>query len=91
MGATRIQASSAPWDTGGGPRGLWLLGVMAVLLCTGCPETWGREGTMDKAMEKDIRQRLGSRQCPLSPDEWESLCKNANSRAEQDCPVGCEP
>ena len=38
---------------------------------TGCPETWREDGTIDRAMTKDIEEELHRHDCPLSKEEWE--------------------
>ena len=70
--------------------GLNALGGLLLLLCTGCPETWGIDGTMDQAMRKDIQQMGRHDKCPLSdPAERDLRCRDPNEWDRRDCPKGC--
>jgi hypothetical protein len=63
-----------------------------VLLCTGCPETWGINGTMDRALRKDIEQMGRHDACPLSdPAEREYRCAIPSQRDRRGCPTECRP
>lgn len=73
---------------GRGPRAL---GVLLLLVCAGCPETWGIEGTMDRAMSKDIQQMGRRDKCPLSIDEQKRHCVGPEERVQRECPPECQP
>jgi hypothetical protein len=71
-------------------RGLGALGGLLLLLCTGCPETWGIDGTMDKAMSKDIARMGQHDECPLTdPAEINRLCGDPKRRVHNTCPEEC--
>ncbi len=64
------------------------------VLCTACPEVWGREGTIEKAMAKDIDEEVSRRgrpsDCPLSDEEWAEVCDSGSDRERaQLCPDDC--
>jgi hypothetical protein len=64
--------------------GLLLTGTM------GCPETWGREGTIEQALHRDlVRSRLERSACTLSPEEWSKRCGVEAGNAPIRCPPGC--
>ncbi|WNG32826.1 hypothetical protein F0U61_03755 [Archangium violaceum] len=62
------------------------------LLCMGCPETWGKGGKMDQAMEKDIKERLRKNNCPLDEEEWAEICSDPDPRIKEalGCPQACQ-
>jgi hypothetical protein len=64
--------------------GLLLTGTM------GCPETWGREGTIEQALHRDlVRSRQERSACTLSPEEWSERCRTENGRRPSSCPDDC--
>lgn len=71
-------------------RRLRVLGGLLLLLCTGCPETWGIDGTMDRAMSKDIQQMGRHDRCPLTDDERDSRCGDQTKWVQRECPPECQ-
>ncbi|WNG44152.1 hypothetical protein F0U60_08570 [Archangium minus] len=76
------------------PRRLLML-VPLLVLETGCPHAWGRGGTIDKALAKDMREYLSNRNCTLEDEEWWEQCGEdfwIRPRIEQnECPLECYP
>lgn len=48
------------------------IGAMALATATACPHSFGREGTIDRAVHKDLMDRLRM-QC--TEDELEAFCE----------------
>jgi hypothetical protein len=74
----------------------WLTFTVLLGLCTACPETWRREGTIDRAMEKDIeaewREHWHSPDCHMSDEDWAEMCDDRSARGVTSrCPVECRP
>jgi hypothetical protein len=72
----------------------WRLAVASTLLlglCAACPRTWGRGGTMDRAMAKDIRENLQRNKpaCLLTEAEWADRCEDPDDWEFFDCPKEC--
>lgn len=76
------------------PRRLLLL-VPLLVLETGCPHAWGRGGTIDEALAKDMRESLSNRGCKLEDEEWWEQCgEDFWSRPgieQRACPRECRP
>ncbi|HLM44380.1 MAG TPA: hypothetical protein VK458_10965 [Myxococcaceae bacterium] len=74
----------------------WLMLMLGLLLIveTGCPHTWGRGGTIDMAVRKEMDQSLRNR-CWLSTVEWNAICGNDYWQRPKDersrCPEYCRP
>ena len=71
-----------------------LLSIPLLVLCTACPEVWGRDGTIEKAMAKDVRDEVMKRRrppnCHMSDEEWVELCDDGNGQnASDECPDDC--
>ena len=60
-------------------------------LCTACPEMWGREGVIDRALEQDVQNSLRRPRrpegCPMSDEKWARLCDAPT--ASPQCPSVC--
>lgn len=58
-----------------------LKSLLLLALCTACPETWRKGGTIDRAMAKDIEDEQQDRGpppgCELSVEQWASQCDHA--------------
>ena len=70
----------------------WRLAVIMVFLLalgTGCPHTWGRGGTIDRAMEKDIQERLRQQRCHIGLEKWLELCSEPEDWELLNCPPAC--
>jgi len=63
----------------------WLLTVE-----TGCPDTWGKEGYVQKAFHENlVRESLREdSSCRLSQEEWRRRCAAPNDAAGT-CPAEC--
>lgn len=76
------------------PRRLLML-IPVLVLETGCPHAWGRGGTIDEALTKDMRDYLSNRNCTLQDEEWWEQCgENFWSRPDIEqyaCPLECQP
>jgi hypothetical protein len=71
----------------------WRLAVLLTLLlavCMGCPHAWGRGGSIDRAMAKDIQENLQRKHsCTLSEAEWVERCEDPADWEYFDCPQEC--
>jgi hypothetical protein len=75
-------------------RRLLLLMLLTVQL--GCPHAWGREGTIEEALERDMDAYFSMRDCALDQDTWEASCLNFDQKkndpeAQRRCPLECRP
>ncbi|MCY1082693.1 hypothetical protein [Archangium lansingense] len=75
-----------------------LLTLLPLLLIAtvGCPHAWGRNGTIEQALERDVSEYYSLRDCTLDKQEWFDLCatfyeRESNSMARQLCPPECRP
>ncbi|MCY1081669.1 hypothetical protein [Archangium lansingense] len=72
-----------------------LMLVPLLALGTGCPHAWGRGGTIDEALAKDMREYLSNQNCTLEDEEWQEQCgEDFWSRpgvAQRSCPLECWP
>ena len=62
-------------------------------LGAGCPETWGREGTIERAARQDWQEWMARGNCKLSEEEWGAKCENykpAQGNKTQ-CLTECRP
>ncbi|HEX8826288.1 MAG TPA: hypothetical protein VF794_40660 [Archangium sp.] len=66
-----------------------LLTTSLLVVCTGCPDTWGIEGTMDQAMAKDIQEMTRQKNCALEKDDYEYRCGNVALWKTRHCPTEC--
>lgn len=70
-----------------------LLSIPVLALFTACPETWGKGGTMDKAMEQDTQDAMRKRRrpldCPMSDEKWAELCDGDDGSSQ--CSSKCSP
>ena len=69
---------------------------IVLTLCTACPETWGKGGIVDKAMEKDtqdaMRKRRRPQDCPMSDEKWVELCDSSDGQDDSSqCSYKCIP
>ncbi len=72
--------------------------VLTLLLSvqTGCPHAWGREGTIEEALQRDMDVYYSMKDCALDKQEWFDLCakfyeREDNPMAQQLCPPECRP
>ena len=68
--------------------------VPLFVLETGCPHAWGRGGTIDEALDKDMRQYLSNQSCTLEEEWWEECGEDFWSRPsseQRSCPLECQP
>jgi hypothetical protein len=63
--------------------GLLALSLLGVL---GCPHAFGRGGTIDKAIHKDVMERLKNGRC--TPNELDLYCSEGKDL--EDCLEQCE-
>jgi hypothetical protein len=66
--------------------------VLMLLLTgvTGCPETWGRDGTIERALHRDVLENyLEDSTCDLGREEWLDFCGTEDGRRPASCPEGC--
>ncbi|WP_375768663.1 hypothetical protein NR798_44465 [Archangium gephyra] len=75
---------------------LLMLLPLLLIATVGCPHAWGREGTLEQALERDMLEYYSMSDCALDDGEWMKLCKNYHGRgntpeAQQDCPPECRP
>lgn len=69
-----------------------LTAMLLLAVETGCPHAFGRDGTIDMAMRKDMAEYYKNRNCPMPIEEWEDLCDNQHGHETQpECPKECEP
>lgn len=65
-------------------------------MAVGCPHAWSREGTINKALERDLIEYRSRRECPLDEEDWIDVCADFYARednpiAQQLCPPECRP
>jgi len=72
--------------------------VLTLLLTVqlGCPHAWGREGTVEQALKRDLIEYSAMRGCGLDRDEWVDICaafheRKNNPTAQRLCPLECRP
>lgn len=68
--------------------------VLLLLLAveTGCPRAWGRGGTIEMALHKDMTQYFANRNCHMSDSEWLEICDNRGPKeTSPKCPKECRP
>jgi hypothetical protein len=73
--------------------------LLLTLLLTaqvGCPHAWGRGGTIEEALARDINEYYSMRNCSLDEEAWENSClgfhqKKDDPEAQKDCPPECRP
>lgn len=72
------------------PTRCLLLLLLAVM--TGCPHAFGRGGTIDMAIRKDVTEYYSKRRCTMPQNEWLETCDNRNGRKTKPaCPKECRP
>ncbi|HEX5749893.1 MAG TPA: hypothetical protein VFZ09_26920 [Archangium sp.] len=72
------------------------LSPLLLISTVGCPHAWSREGTIDKALERDMIEYYSMKDCALDKQEWEDACatfyeRASNPAAQQLCPPECRP
>lgn len=75
------------------PRRLLALALLLTVEM-GCPHSWGRGGTIDMALEKDLTEYYSHRACGLSTEEWTKRCQGywrMPSSKQEACPAECRP
>jgi len=73
--------------------------VMLTLLLsvqTGCPHAWGRDGTIEEALKRDMDAYYSMPNCTLEKAEWDDVCatfyeRKDNPAAQELCPLECRP
>jgi hypothetical protein len=68
--------------------------TLALLLTveTGCPHAFGRGGTIEMALRKDLSESYSNRSCHMPHEKWLEICDDSNGRTTQpDCPRECRP
>lgn len=75
-----------------------LLTPLPLLLIStvGCPHAWSREGTINKALERDMLEYRLMKDCVLDVEDWRDVCaefyaREDNPIAQQLCPPECRP
>jgi hypothetical protein len=62
-----------------GRQAVLVMSGLLLLVATGCPEDWGPGGTNDRAMRKDLEERL-EQECPEGTTrEW--FCRNPDDES----------
>ncbi|MFE8603233.1 hypothetical protein [Archangium violaceum] len=72
------------------------LSPLLLIAMVGCPHAWSREGTINKALERDMIEYHSMRECPLDAEDWIDVCatfheRKSNPVAQQLCPPECRP
>jgi hypothetical protein len=68
-----------------------LLGIGSLLLIgTGCPHDWMKEGTNDRAMAKDTREMLDDDDEEACPDGMTLQEDCEHRRPGEPCPLRCQ-
>jgi hypothetical protein len=70
------------------PRRLVVV-VLLLAVETGCPHAWGRGGTIEMALSRDLTESRVDRPCRLSTAQWKELCVDAENPILAGCPVEC--
>ncbi len=70
--------------------------VLLLTVQVGCPHAWGREGTIDQALKRDLLEYSSMRDCALDEEEWADVCEAFHERknnpvAQRLCPPECRP
>lgn len=65
-------------------RDAWGVALLAVGL-TGCPETFGKDGTVDQAVFQDAVDAVNPERCP-PPEEVRAICANPKKQCPEECP-----
>jgi hypothetical protein len=69
-----------------------LLMLLVLSVETGCPHAFGKGGTIDMAVRKDMREYYSQKACDLSKDQWLEICDDRNGKTIQpSCPRECRP
>ena len=76
--------------------GRFLMLTLLLAVEVGCPHTWGREGTIQEALQRDMTAYYAMKDCALPKEEWVDLCETFHERgnnpaAQQLCPLECRP
>jgi hypothetical protein len=63
--------------------------VLLLILGTGCPHTWGREGYVQKMLHRNIiNESSGKEPCRLDAEQWVRLCGEEIDHSGS-CPEAC--
>lgn len=66
--------------------------VLLLAVMTGCPHAFGKGGTIDMAIRKDMAEYYSKRRCDMPRSEWLEICDNSNGRTtRRECPKECRP
>ncbi|WNG40921.1 hypothetical protein F0U61_49920 [Archangium violaceum] len=70
--------------------------VLLLTVETACPHAWGRGGTLEKALARDMKAYYSLRDCSLDEEDWLDLCmdfheRKNNPQAQRLCPPECRP
>jgi len=73
-------------------RPLMLLSFLLLAVMTGCPHAFGKGGTLDMALRKDMAEYYSKPRCTMPRNEWMEICDNSNGRkTKSECPEKCRP
>ena len=77
-------------------RPLMLLSLLLLAVMTGCPHAFGKGGTLDMALRKDMQEERRSRRlefpCDMPHEKWLVLCSAVDDQGRTispDCPKNC--
>lgn len=62
------------------------VGALALVGLTGCPEDFGKDGTMDRAAHQDVLELLRKHEC--TKEEYELFCsrgREASAECRKEC------
>ncbi len=69
-----------------------LLLLLLLTVMTGCPHAFGRGGTIEMALHKDMTEYYLGRRCSMPQNTWLEMCDNRNGRkTKPECPKECRP
>jgi hypothetical protein len=74
----------------------FLLLTLLLTVQVGCPHAWGRGGTLEEALQRDMDAYHSMKDCALDKEEWVDLCATFHERknhpaAQRLCPLECRP
>ncbi|XXF78276.1 hypothetical protein P2318_00530 [Myxococcaceae bacterium GXIMD 01537] len=61
------------------------LGMLSLIAMTGCPEDFGKEGRIDRAVHRDVRERL---QQNCSWEDFTAKCRPGREQSKE-CIEAC--
>lgn len=64
--------------------------VLLLTVETACPHAWGRDGTIDRALEQDMIEYYSVKECSLDKKSWMEHCNDpSNPDKQRLCPMEC--